>query len=231
MAPARSRSREADDPARASMRLRYRARTQCSARVLRLRFLSLPRETRWIRPRFPAFPRASRACAVRRALAAGPSKTAAPWPAGRSASLRGTKSRRGRCASRSGRRLADSTCRPAADAVARSSSGAPRSSDLAVRSVGGSRASALTSHCEQSEAMQPRPVDCFTASAMTDSRAMTPSKTAIVTGAGKRVGARIARALLDDGWAVVAHVHGASDDVPEDAVKAVADLADPACAD
>jgi NAD(P)-dependent dehydrogenase (short-subunit alcohol dehydrogenase family) len=79
--------------------------------------------------------------------------------------------------------------------------------------------------------MQPRPVDCFTASAMTDSRAMTPSKTAIVTGAGKRVGARIARALLDDGWAVVAHVHGASDDVPEAAVKAVADLADPACAD
>lgn len=55
--------------------------------------------------------------------------------------------------------------------------------------------------------------------------------TAIVTGAGKRVGAEIARSLLADGWTVVAHVHRADDMVPEGAVKAVADLSQPDCAD
>jgi NAD(P)-dependent dehydrogenase (short-subunit alcohol dehydrogenase family) len=62
--------------------------------------------------------------------------------------------------------------------------------------------------------------------------AMTASaRTAIVTGAGKRVGAEIARALLDDGWAVIAHVHRAGDAVPEGAVAAVADLAETDCAE
>ena len=56
-------------------------------------------------------------------------------------------------------------------------------------------------------------------------------RTAIVTGAGKRVGAEIARGLVRDGWAVVAHVHHERDAVPDGSVKAVADLADPACAD
>ena len=56
-------------------------------------------------------------------------------------------------------------------------------------------------------------------------------RTAIVTGAGKRVGALIARALVDDGWAVVAHVHDAADEIPAGAVKAVADLAELHCAD
>jgi NAD(P)-dependent dehydrogenase (short-subunit alcohol dehydrogenase family) len=56
-------------------------------------------------------------------------------------------------------------------------------------------------------------------------------RTAIVTGAGRRVGAAIARALLDDGWAVVAHVHHADGAVPDGARKVVADLADPQCAD
>ena len=37
-------------------------------------------------------------------------------------------------------------------------------------------------------------------------------RTAIVTGAGKRVGAEIARALLADGWTVVAHVQHDGDD-------------------
>ncbi len=60
---------------------------------------------------------------------------------------------------------------------------------------------------------------------------MTAKRTAIVTGAGKRVGAAIAEALLGDGWTVVAHVHHAGDAVPPGAVKAVADLADPACAE
>ena len=52
-----------------------------------------------------------------------------------------------------------------------------------------------------------------------------PGRTAIVTGAGKRVGAEVARALLADGWLVVAHVHHSADDVPEgkrtDFMKAV----------
>ena len=60
---------------------------------------------------------------------------------------------------------------------------------------------------------------------------MANAKTAIVTGAGKRVGREIATALLDDGWCVVAHVHHQSDDVTEGAVKAVADLARSHCAE
>jgi len=59
---------------------------------------------------------------------------------------------------------------------------------------------------------------------------MAEARTAIVTGAGKRVGADIARALLDDGWAVVAHVHHEGDAVPDGAIKAVADLAGADCA-
>jgi len=58
-----------------------------------------------------------------------------------------------------------------------------------------------------------------------------PPRTAIVTGAGKRVGAVIARALLADGWRVVAHVHHDDDVVPDAAVKVVADLSDPNCAE
>jgi NAD(P)-dependent dehydrogenase (short-subunit alcohol dehydrogenase family) len=54
---------------------------------------------------------------------------------------------------------------------------------------------------------------------------------AIVTGAGKRVGRAIAEALIADGWTVVAHVHAAADEVPLGALKAVADLADPGCAE
>jgi NAD(P)-dependent dehydrogenase (short-subunit alcohol dehydrogenase family) len=60
---------------------------------------------------------------------------------------------------------------------------------------------------------------------------MTEARTAIVTGAGKRVGAEIARGLIEDGWTVLAHVHHDSDDVPTGAVKVVADLADAGCAD
>ena len=56
-------------------------------------------------------------------------------------------------------------------------------------------------------------------------------RTAIVTGAGKRVGAAIAAALVADGWTVVAHVHHEDDDVPAGANKVVAELTDLACAD
>jgi NAD(P)-dependent dehydrogenase (short-subunit alcohol dehydrogenase family) len=58
-----------------------------------------------------------------------------------------------------------------------------------------------------------------------------PSRTAIVTGAGKRVGAEIARGLLADGWTVVAHVHHDADEVPSGAVKVVADLVDAGAAE
>jgi NAD(P)-dependent dehydrogenase (short-subunit alcohol dehydrogenase family) len=56
-------------------------------------------------------------------------------------------------------------------------------------------------------------------------------RTAIVTGAGKRVGREMARGLLEDGWAVVAHVHHDQDSAPEGAVKVVADLMDASCAE
>lgn len=56
-------------------------------------------------------------------------------------------------------------------------------------------------------------------------------RTAIVTGAGKRVGAEIALGLLEDGWTVVAHVHHDQDAVPDGSIKVVADLADPGSAD
>lgn len=59
---------------------------------------------------------------------------------------------------------------------------------------------------------------------------MAESRTAIVTGAGKRVGAEIARALIEDGWKVVAHVHREADEIPEGASKVVADLLDAGCA-
>lgn len=60
---------------------------------------------------------------------------------------------------------------------------------------------------------------------------MGTGRTAIVTGAGKRVGATIARGLVKDGWAVVAHVHHDQDAVPDGSVKAVADLTDRDCAE
>ena len=50
-------------------------------------------------------------------------------------------------------------------------------------------------------------------------------RTALVTGAGKRVGRAIAEGLRDDGWRVAAHVHRDGDEVPEGTVKVVADLA------
>ena len=56
-------------------------------------------------------------------------------------------------------------------------------------------------------------------------------RTAIVTGAGKRVGAALARGLVADGWTVIAHVHHDRDEVAEGAIKVVADLADPGCAE
>lgn len=60
---------------------------------------------------------------------------------------------------------------------------------------------------------------------------MHPTRTAIVTGAGKRVGREIAAALLADGWAVVAHVHRDGDGVPEGAVAVAAEIGEADCAD
>jgi len=59
---------------------------------------------------------------------------------------------------------------------------------------------------------------------------MDGPRTAIVTGAAKRVGADVAAALLERGWTVVAHVRRNEDEVPAGAAKAVADLADADCA-
>jgi len=55
---------------------------------------------------------------------------------------------------------------------------------------------------------------------------MAEARTAIVTGAGKRVGRAIAQALLDDGWSVVGHVHHHGDDPPPGATRVMADLCD-----
>jgi NAD(P)-dependent dehydrogenase (short-subunit alcohol dehydrogenase family) len=56
-------------------------------------------------------------------------------------------------------------------------------------------------------------------------------RTAIVTGAGKRVGAQIASDLLADGWTVVAHVRTDDDQVVDGLVKVAADLAETNCAE
>ena len=55
-------------------------------------------------------------------------------------------------------------------------------------------------------------------------------RTAIVTGAGKRVGETICKALVERGWSVVAHVHSADDRVPDGARSVAADLEAPDCA-
>lgn len=60
---------------------------------------------------------------------------------------------------------------------------------------------------------------------------MAAERSAIVTGAGKRVGREIAAALNHDGWQVVAQVHHDADDVPQGAAKVVADLERPRFAD
>jgi NAD(P)-dependent dehydrogenase (short-subunit alcohol dehydrogenase family) len=76
-------------------------------------------------------------------------------------------------------------------------------------------------------------LDCFAARLKAGVAAMSLSepRTAIVTGAGKRVGAEIAHGLAKDGWTVVAHVHHPDDAVPDGTVKAVADLAAADCAE
>ena len=55
-------------------------------------------------------------------------------------------------------------------------------------------------------------------------------RTAIVTGAARRVGRVIAEALVDKGWTVVAHVRAEIDEVPSGAIKVAADLEDPTAA-
>ncbi len=59
---------------------------------------------------------------------------------------------------------------------------------------------------------------------------MEQIRTAIVTGAGKRIGEAIAKALVERGWTVLAHVRRADDPVPAGAHRVAADLADPECA-
>jgi NAD(P)-dependent dehydrogenase (short-subunit alcohol dehydrogenase family) len=61
--------------------------------------------------------------------------------------------------------------------------------------------------------------------------AMTDEKTAIVTGAGKRVGREIAAALVEDGWRVLGQVHRESDEVTAGVTKVAVDLENADCAD
>ena len=56
-------------------------------------------------------------------------------------------------------------------------------------------------------------------------------RTAIVTGAGKRVGRVIAEALVADGWTVVAHVRRDEDAAPPGTIKVVAELGSADCAE
>ena len=54
--------------------------------------------------------------------------------------------------------------------------------------------------------------------------AASMQRTAIVTGAARRVGRAIAEALIAEGWAVVAHVRSDADEAPAGAIKVAADL-------
>jgi NAD(P)-dependent dehydrogenase (short-subunit alcohol dehydrogenase family) len=60
---------------------------------------------------------------------------------------------------------------------------------------------------------------------------MDQPRTAIVTGAGKRIGADIAEALQARGWTVLAHVRKAGDKIPDGAQIVAAELGDPDCAE
>lgn len=59
---------------------------------------------------------------------------------------------------------------------------------------------------------------------------MAEPRTAIVTGAGKRVGARIATALAERGWTVLAHVRRPGDPAPGGTSAVAAELTDRDCA-
>jgi NAD(P)-dependent dehydrogenase (short-subunit alcohol dehydrogenase family) len=74
-------------------------------------------------------------------------------------------------------------------------------------------------------------LDCFAARLKAGVQSMTGQRSAIVTGAGKRVGREIASALVEDGWSVIAQVHHDGDQVPQGATKVVADLEDADCAE
>lgn len=56
------------------------------------------------------------------------------------------------------------------------------------------------------------------------------ARLAIVTGAARRVGRVLAQGLLADGWQVLAHVRHEEDEVPDGALKIVADLTSPGAA-
>jgi len=57
------------------------------------------------------------------------------------------------------------------------------------------------------------------------------NRAAIVTGAGKRVGAVLASALVERGWTVLAHVRREGDPVPEGTIRVAAELGDRDCAE
>lgn len=60
------------------------------------------------------------------------------------------------------------------------------------------------------------------------------SRTAIVTGGARRIGAALAAALKTDGWTLLVHCHHSCDEAEHlgaDVTRVSADLADPDCAD
>lgn len=60
---------------------------------------------------------------------------------------------------------------------------------------------------------------------------MSEPRTAIVTGAAKRVGEAIARALIQDGWTVIGHVRRDTDQAPLGAITVAAELSERDCAE
>ena len=74
-------------------------------------------------------------------------------------------------------------------------------------------------------------MDCFAGAAMTTGRMADQDRTAIVTGAARRVGFEIASALAGDGWRVLAHVRSENDPVPDGATRVAADLEQADCAE
>ena len=60
---------------------------------------------------------------------------------------------------------------------------------------------------------------------------MNEARTAIVTGAGKRVGAEIAHALLADGWTVLGQVRGSDDELAAGMTRVACDLSESSSAE
>ena len=145
---------------------------------------------------------------------------AGPSPADGSARPRETKSRRARCACPNGRSAPDSTGRPAAVGAA------------SISCCSSARLTPLNSIGGRLSGMALQSLDCFAASRSRQDRCNDGQTNRHRDRRRKtrRRGDRRGRCSPTAGTCV-AHVHHATDDVPDGAIKAVADLAEPDCAD